>query len=91
MSDPTPSPEELQQIEDLAVSRDQRLALIRQELDIEVDLRTSPTWRYIRHRVSVEMLAILDDLVTVELGNVGSVAQLQARAIAVAKLKAWPG
>ena len=72
---------------DAAKARDERLALIEQSLDIEVELRTSPTWRYIRHRIEVEKAEISAALAS--MADRGELNRLQERAIAAELIPAW--
>lgn len=89
MPDANLSPEEQRDLIDAAVSRDERLALIRQSLDIEAELRDSPTWRYIRHRIELEKAEIADDLAA--MADRGALNQLQARAMAAELIPRWLG
>lgn len=82
-------PEDQQDLIEAAVSRDQRLALIRQSIDIEAELRDSPTWRYIRHRIEQEKAQISADLAAMV--DRGALNRLQARAIAVDMIPGWLG
>lgn len=83
------SPEDIAALIANAKSRDERLALIEQSLDIEAELRNSPTWRYLKHRVELEKSDIADALAAVDPGNIGAVARLQARAVAMNSIPAW--
>lgn len=83
------SPEEQQELFDNAKSRDQRLGLIEQSLDIEAELRDSPTWRYIRHRIDLEKAEISAALAA--MGDRGELNRLQARALAAELIPLWIG
>lgn len=83
------SPEERRDLLDAAKARDQRLALIEQSLDIEAELRDSPTWRYICHRIEGEKAEICDALAA--MGDRGELNRLQARAIAAEMIPRWLG
>jgi hypothetical protein len=80
-------PEEQRDLIDAAKSRDQRIALIEQSLDIEVELRDSPTWRYIRHRIEGEKAEICAALA--EMADRGELNKLQARAMAAVFIPHW--
>ncbi len=90
MADPELSPEERRDIEEAAVSRDERLGLIRQSLDIEAELRDSPTWRYFRHRNDLAKIAVCEDLAAMSADRAG-LNHLQARAIACTQHDLWLG
>lgn len=89
MPDGEMSPEERRDLEEAAVSRDQRIGLIRQSLDIEAELRDSPTWRYIRHRIDGEKAEISATLAN--MGDRGELNRLQARAMAAEMIPQWLG
>jgi hypothetical protein len=72
---------------DAAKSRDQHRALIEQSLDIEEELRDSPTWRYIRHRIEGEKVEICEALA--EMADRGELNKLQARAMAAVFIPQW--
>ncbi len=88
MPDPNLSPEEQQELFDAAKSRDHRLALIEQSLDIEAELRDSKTWRYFLHRNELAKIAICEDLAAMSADRAG-LNHLQARAIACTQHENW--
>lgn len=83
------SPEARLDIEEAAALRDHRIGLIRQSLDIEAELRDSPTWRYIKHRIELEKADISTALAA--MGDRGELNRLQARAMAAELIPTWLG
>lgn len=81
--------EDLADLHANAKSRDERLALIEQSLDIEAELRDSPTWRYLDHRLTLQRETITAQLAALDPGNVGAVAKLQAKAMSVENFSGW--
>lgn len=84
-----PSGEELREFIENAKSRDQRLALISQRIDIESELRDSPTWRYLRHRIGLAKAEIAAELAELAPTDLAAITKLQARAISVASFYGW--
>lgn len=83
------SPEEQFDLIENAKSRDQRIALISQRIDIESELRDSPTWRYLRHRIGLAKADITTELAELAPTDLAAVTKLQARAISVVSFYGW--
>jgi ABC-type Mn2+/Zn2+ transport system ATPase subunit len=83
------SPTEMRALVEAMKARDERIALIGQQIDIEAELRDSPTWTYILHMSEMLRQDALTKFLTAPAHDQNRIRQLQNQAGMVDYIKGW--
>jgi hypothetical protein len=71
------------------IARDERLQLVRQWLDVEAELRDSPTWAFIMDQAQKLRAQALEGLAGTDPENVAEIRRLQNEAALPVYIQTW--